>query len=102
MIRLKPPIFLFTPLGVAEAHFYESADTDDVNSVWTCFQVETKEGWEWPMPLVRICESITGMRDIEQSSFEITDEYFETLVPHILRHHRSPFYDRAVRWVGGK
>jgi hypothetical protein len=95
LLRLVPHMYLFTPLGPAEAHFFESADSFDVNSVWTCFQTETKENWLWPSPLVRLCESISGMRDGDHSDFEVTDEYFEELLPHILRHTDSPFYERA-------
>lgn len=95
MIRLVPHLYLFTPLGVAEAHFYESPETFETNAVWCCFQVETKENWLWPSPMVRICESISGMRDMDFSDFEISAEYFETLRPHILRHEDSPFYGRA-------
>jgi hypothetical protein len=96
MIRLVPFIWVLTPLGVAQAHFFEAAETDDVHSVWTCFQIETKEGWEWPMPYVRICESITGMRDGEYSPFKISDAYVETLRSHILRHTHSVLYGRAL------
>lgn len=95
LLRLVPHMYLFTPLGVAEAHFFESPDTSETNATWTCFQVETKEQWQWPAPLVRICESISGMRDGWYTPFMLSDDYFETLAPHILRHEDSPFYQRA-------
>jgi hypothetical protein len=95
LIRLVPHMWLLTPLGVAEAHFLETPEDFETNAAWTCFQVETKENWIWPAPLVRLCESISGMRSIDHSPIEITDEYFETLLPHILRHTESPFYERA-------
>lgn len=95
ILRLVPHIYLFTPLGVAEAHFLETPETYDLNSQWTCFQVETKECWQWATPMIRICESISGMRDMDYSPFAMTDEYFETLKPHILRHEDSPLYRRA-------
>ena len=90
-------MYLFTPLGVAEAHFLETPDDAETNAVWLCFQVETKEPWQWPSPLVRICESISGLRDAAHSEIVVTDEYFETLRPHILRHTDSPLYERARR-----
>lgn len=96
LIRLIPHIYLVTPLGVAEAHFLETPESFETNAVWTCFQVETKEGWQWPMPLVRICESISGMRDEAYSPFILSEDYFETLRPHILRHRRSVFYEAAI------
>lgn len=95
LIRLVPHLYLFTPLGAAEAHFFESPDSFETNAIWTCFQVETKENWLWPSPLVRLCESVSGMRDMNFSPFDITDEYFDVLKPHILRHADSPFYQRA-------
>ena len=99
LVRLTPHMYLLTPFGVAEAHFYESPESFETNSVWTCFQVETKENWLWPSPLVRLCESISGMRSEDCSAFQLTDEYFETLLPHILRHRDSPFYERAKAFV---
>lgn len=96
LIRLEPCIYLFTPLGVAEAHFLESPEGSETNAMWTCFQVETKECWQWPNPLIRLCESISAIRSIEHSPIEIADDYFETLRPHILRHKQSPFYERAT------
>lgn len=95
--RLVPHMYVFTPFGVAEAHFLETPEGFEVNSVWTCFQVETKECWQWATPLIRICESISGMRGTDYSPFQISDEYFETLRHHILRHKDSPFYERALR-----
>jgi hypothetical protein len=88
-------LYLFTPLGVAEAHFYEAPESFETNAVWTCFQVETKENWLWPSPMVRLCESISGTRDGTHSSFNIDDEYLEVLRPHILRHRYSPLYERV-------
>lgn len=96
-IRLEPHLYLMTPFGVAEAHFYESPTGFETNAVWTCFQVETKENWLWPSPMVRLCESISGCRDIGYSPFNISDAYFETLRKHILRHKKSPLYKRACR-----
>lgn len=95
LTRLIPHMYLFTPFGVAEAHFYESPESFEVNAVWSCFQVETKENWLWPSPLIRICESISGMRDGDYTPFMLSDEYFEELIPHILRHEDSPLYEKA-------
>lgn len=97
LVRLMPHMYVFTPFGVAEAHFLESPEGFEVNSVWTCFQVETKECWQWPTPMIRICESVSGMRDMDCSPFGISEEYFETLKPHILRHKESPLFERALK-----
>lgn len=100
LLRLTPQIYLFTPLGVAEAHFFESPEDYETNATWTCFQVETKEQWQWPAPLVRLCESISGMRDTKHSPFMVSEDYLDTLRPHILRHQGSPLYARAIRSDG--
>lgn len=89
-------MYVFTPLGVAEAHFYEAPEGFETNAIWTCFQVETKENWLWPSPMVRLCESISGMRDEDYSDFMISPKYFETLRPHIIRHMKSPLYAKAL------
>ena len=96
-IRLVPHAYVFTPYGVAEVHFLETPDGFETNATWMCMQVETKEWWQWPTPMVRGCESISGMRDTSYSPFGITDAYFETLRPHILRHKLSPLYERAAK-----
>lgn len=95
LVRLVPHMYLVTPFGVAEAHFFDTPEGFETNAVWCCFQVETKENWLWPSPLVRLCESISGMRDGDYSPFQVSDTYFEELRPHILRHKDSPFYERA-------
>ena len=51
-------MYVFTPFGVAEAHFLETPEGFEGTLAWTCFQVETKECWQWPDPMVCICESI--------------------------------------------
>jgi len=95
LIRLVPHMLLLTPLGVAEAHFLEISGDVETNAFWLCFQVETKEQWEWPAPLVRLCGSISGMRTNSHSPIMVSDEYLETLRPHVLRHKKSPFYGRV-------
>src|ERR1700748_2008692 len=96
MLRLEPVIFLQTPLGLAEAHFKQTFESHETHSVWHTFQCETKEPWEWPNPLVRLCDSVTALRDGAMSDIQVSDDYFETLLAAILRHPHSPFYDRAV------
>lgn len=95
-IRLVPHAYVFTPFGVAEVHFLETPDGFETNATWMCMQVETKEWWQWPTPMIRGCESISGMRDTSHSQFMVSDAYFETLRPHILRHKLSPLYGRAI------
>lgn len=90
IIRLTPPMILLTPLGEAECHFYEAPDTWENHPFWHCFQLETKEAWVWPNPLVRIVESVSGIRGREHTPFAVSPEYFAELMPHILRHRKSP------------
>ena len=96
LIRIQPHMYLATPLGYAEAHFLWAADNNEQNVQWGCFQTETKENWWWPSPVIRICESISEMRDGTCSDIHISDNYFETLREHIRRHTKSPFFARAM------
>lgn len=94
--RIVPHMYLFTPLGPAEAHFILEPDTFEDPAVYGCFQSETKENWWWPNQLVRICESISALRSDDHSPFYVPDDLFATLRPHILRHKKSPLYERAA------
>lgn len=93
--RLKPHLYLVTPLGEAEAHFLWLSETFEAPYVWGCFQCETKENWWWPNQQVRLAESITASRDGAHSPIHLSENLFAELRPHILRHTRSPFYQRA-------
>lgn len=42
---LNPLFYLFTPLGIAEAHFLWKSDSFEVSASYGCFQCETKENW---------------------------------------------------------
>jgi hypothetical protein len=97
MLRLVPPMMLLTPLGRAECHFYDPADGHENHPLWHCFQLETNEPWVWPNPLVRIVESVTGMRARSHTQFTLRPDYFDELIPHILRHKRSPLYAAALK-----
>lgn len=95
LIRLEPIIYLYTPLGVAEAHFYEVPEGVETHPMWHTFQVESKEPWVWPNPLVRICDSVSGMRDKAHSPIVVDEEYLDSIKPHIMRHQKSPLFERA-------
>lgn len=95
--RIAPHFYLFTPLGPAEAHFVWGSATYEVPVSWGCFMCETKENWWWPNTQVRLCESITAMRSDQHSPIYVSDELLETLRPHILRHKKSPFYERMTK-----
>lgn len=97
LVRITPHLYLFTPLGPAEAHWLVCSDTFEVSINYGCFIIETKENWWWPNTQVRLCESITAGRDDQHSPIYISDELFQTLRPHILRHNKSPFYKRAAK-----
>lgn len=90
-----PHMDLFTPLGVAEAHFIWGADTFENYVTYGCFMLETKENWWWPNTQVRLCESVSSERSKQHSEIHVEDDLFTTLIPHILRHKKSPLYQRA-------
>ena len=101
MIRLSPPLFFYTPLGEAEAHFLFYQGTE-VPAQWGCIQRETKEWWFWPNHHVRACESISFARDADHSPIYVDDALLETLWPHIQRHEKSPLYARAAKLMRGE
>lgn len=96
LVRLEPIMYVMTPLGPAEAHFLQVPVVADNYCQWGCFQAETKENWWFDNILVRLVGSVSGRRGDEMSEFFVSDEMFEMLLPHILRHTRSPLYERAM------
>jgi hypothetical protein len=97
LVRIQPFIYFLTPLGEAEAHFLANSETFEVPITYGCFMLETKENWWWPNTQVRLCESVSALRSSAHSPIHLPDDLFEELKPHILRHKRSPFYERAKR-----
>ena len=95
LIRLTPVMYVLTPLGEAEAHFLQVPIGNDSYVQWGCFQSETKENWWWDNTLIRLIGSISSRRGDSHSDFYLSDEMFATLMPHILRHKKSSFYERA-------
>ena len=85
-----------TPLGDAEAYFLQVPTGTDTYAQWGVFQQETKEQWWFDNTLVRITGSVSARRGDFMSEFFVSDDLFETLRPHILRHKKSPLYERAV------
>lgn len=92
VIRLDPIIYLFTPLGDAEAHFVQIQEGWEVPAVYGCFQLDTLENWWWPNNLVRILGSITGQRRWSGSPIILTDEMRSEVEAHASRHPSSPFF----------
>ena len=92
--ELRRRFFVDTPLGAAEAFFLDGADTVERTCLVGVFQCETKELWWWPNHLVRLSHSVSANRSARQSAIHLSGELFETLAPHIARHHASPFYPR--------
>lgn len=95
-IRLVPHMYLFTPLGVAEAHFLWMPDGYENSISYGCFICETKENWWFANTQVRICESVSNLRSDAHTPIYVPDDLYETLKPHILRHKKSPLYARAA------
>lgn len=93
---LTPFMVLITPLGIAEAHFLWVRPSFEVPVNFGCFQRETKENWWWDNKVVRLCESISAGRSGNHSPIFLSDDLFDELRPHILRHKQSPFYKRAA------
>ncbi len=96
LIRLIPIIYVITPLGDAEALFLQVPETDDNYAQWGCFQSETKENWWWNNKLIRIVGSMSAMRDESYTDFYLDEGMLEMLRPHILRHKKSPLYEKIT------
>ena len=88
---------LYTPLGKAQADLIWVPDTDEEPSMYHCWQNETNEVWWWPQQLVRQVESFTGIRHGIHSEIFVSTELLKTYAEAILRHKKSPFYEKAKR-----
>jgi hypothetical protein len=91
--RIVPPIYLYTPLGAAEAHWIQVPKDADSYVYFICFMMETKECWAWPNTMIRMAESVSAVRAANHSEIRVKDDMLETLRPHIMRHKGSPLYD---------
>ena len=89
-------MFILTPLGEAEAHFLQVPINNDNYVQWGCFINETKENWWFDNTMVRIVGSCSGRRDSNVSPFFLSQGMLEMMTPHILRHKRSPLYEKVV------
>lgn len=96
MKREPKPYFVYTPLGPAEVWYTKASNAEEKTCLFGVFQCETKEFWLWPNHQIRICESITAMRDENHSPIHLTVEQIGMLTPHIKRHTQSPFYWRVL------
>ena len=93
LVRIDPPIFVHTPLGLAEAHWFEVSEGYEQPNYFHTFQCETKEQWSWPNNWIRIDYSVSGMRSDIRSKIHVDKDMLQTLKPHILSHKYSPFYE---------
>jgi hypothetical protein len=96
VIRLSPILYVVTPLGDAEAYFLQIPIDTDQYAYYGCFQIETKENWWFDNTMIRIAGSVSGRRDNYYSEFYMTDAMLESLTPHILRHKKSPLYEKVL------
>jgi hypothetical protein len=86
---------LMTPFGEAEADFMWVSNSADTASEYHCWILETNEVWWFPQPLVRAVKSMSSYRRGEASEIVMSDELLKAYAPHLVRHKKSPFYDRA-------
>lgn len=91
---------LMTPFGEAEADHMWVSDSADVASEYECWILETGECWWFPQPLVRAVRSMSASRRGEPSEIALPDSLLHRYATHLLRHKRSPFYERARALVG--
>lgn len=68
MTQLNPPLFLWTPKGMAICHFLIDYGIEHDN-YWICFQQDTGECWTWSNREVRIDKNVTIGREITKTSF---------------------------------
>jgi hypothetical protein len=87
--------YLLTPMGEAEADFMWVSDSADMASEYHCWIFETNEVWWFPQPLVRATKSMSSHRRGTASEIVMSDALLKAYAPHIARHTKSPFYDRA-------
>lgn len=94
-IELRQPLWMETPLGLAEARFLKTDAVEEVAALWGVFQCDTKENWWWPNSQVRLCESASSQRDAVRSPIKLSEAEIATLSPHIKRHTSSQFFWRV-------
>ena len=87
--------YLLTPFGEAEADFMWVSDSADAASEYQCWILETNEVWWFPQPLVRAVKSMSSHRRGTASEILMPDALLKSYALHILRHKKSPFYERA-------
>ncbi len=87
---------LSTPFGEAEADFMWVSDSPDAATEFCCWILETNECWWFPQPLVRAVRSMSASLRGTPSEIVLSDALFERYANHILRHKKSPFYERAI------
>lgn len=86
---------LLTPFGEAEADFMWVSDSPDVATEFCCWLLETNECWWFPQPLVRAVRSMSASTRGMPSDIILSDALMDRYAQHILRHKKSPFYERA-------
>ena len=93
---------LWTPFGVAECDARYWPDSPDLPCTFSCWMLETRENWVFPQQLVRACESMASPAHGCGSDIFMPDKLLESYLPHVLRHHGSPFYERAAAMKAAK
>jgi|ERR1700742_333233 len=85
---------LQTVLGLAQCDLIWIGDSTDEASEFHCWIFETNESWWFPQPLVRAIKSMSVFQRGISSEIMITEEHLKNYKEHILRHKKSPFYER--------
>lgn len=92
MFQPVQKFILNTPLGPAVCWAVDPDDTVELGLRFYTWQMETNEHWTWRNPEVRLAGSVTAARPDTSSPIHLSEDMLEFLLPHIRRHHMSPFY----------
>jgi len=87
--------YLMTPFGEAECDLAYISDTGDVPVEYQCWLFETGEPWWFSQSLVRAIPRPNEPYRKGPSDIHLSDTLLAKYAHHILRHKKSPFYERA-------
>lgn len=90
---------LMTPFGEAHADLIYISENSDDPTEFQCWLLETGEVWWFAQPHVREIPRFNEPYRSGITDIQLSDALLHKYAKHILRHKRSPFYDKAKAYL---